>query len=201
VKSKQLLTKLLPVFLTLSLLSACAHEKPRPETITICDDQGCNERPKNYTSFKPEDMNSPEEIKIKALEKIAATDSRAAYDLALRFFRGDGVRQDSYKSIKWMREAAERGDFEAQKALGRVYLTGLGEMGADYGEAQKWLNMTAGQGDKEALELLKIANEARKSELDDFQWRKHWQQMFYNNWYSGYSYRWHWRNSGWHYNY
>jgi len=186
----------------LFLMTSCAHERPpQPQTMTICDEHGCSERPKNYASFKPEGMDSPEEAKITALEKMAANDPRAAYDLALRFFRGDGVRQDTYRSIKWMREAAEKGDFEAQKALGRVYLTGIGEMGADYGEAQKWLNMAAGRGDKDALELLRTANAARKSELDDFQWRKNWQQMFYNNWYSGYAYRGNWRNGGWYYDY
>ncbi len=191
--------KILIAIVMLLLISACAKNKPKPETITLCDNSGCNERPKNYTSFQPEARDAGEEAKIAALEKMAATDTRAAYDLALRFFRGDGVRQDSYRSIKWMREAAEKGDFEAQKALGRVYLTGLGEMGADYAEAQRWLSITASRGDKEGSELLRIANEQRQADLDDYQWRNQWQNTFYNSWYSGYSYRCYWSNGYWDY--
>jgi TPR repeat protein len=130
---------------------------------------------------------------------MAATDPRAAYDLSLRFFRGDGVKQDSYRSIKWMREAAEKGDFEAQKALGRVYLTGLEEMGADFAQAQKWLSISVSRGDKEGQELLKIADEARQADLDNYEWRNQWRQNFYNNWYSGYSYRCYWSNGNWSY--
>jgi TPR repeat protein len=58
-------------------------------------------------------------------------DPRAAYDLGLKYFRGDGLRQDSYPALKWMREAAEHGNLKAQKVIGRVYLTGLEEMGPD----------------------------------------------------------------------
>ncbi|MCK5437659.1 MAG: sel1 repeat family protein, partial [Desulfobulbaceae bacterium] len=89
------------------------------------------------------------EGRIPALEALAQQDPRAAYDLGLRFFRGDGVRQDSYQAIQWMRNAAERGDIDAQKALGRLYLTGLEEMGSDPQEAEKWLRIAAGRGDKE----------------------------------------------------
>ncbi|WP_240348294.1 sel1 repeat family protein [Methylomonas sp. EFPC1] len=142
-------------------------------------------------------MSAEDSAKIKALEELAANDPRAAYDLALRFFRADGVRQDTYKSIKWMREAAEKGNFDAQKALGRVYLTGLGEMGSDPGEAEKWLSITASKGDKEASSLLKEAVQARQSEQADYQWRRRWQQIFYNNWYSGYRYNWYWGTGRW----
>jgi len=178
-------------------IAACAHKESQKETISICDENGCAERPKNYSSFEPANNTSAEDEKITALEKLAANDPRAAYDLALRFFRADGVRQDSYRSIKWMREAAENGYLDAQKALGRLYLTGLGEMGADYGEAQKWLAITASRGDKEASTLLTEATEARKSELAEYRWYSRWRPIFYNYWYSGYSYRWYWSNRGW----
>ena len=38
----------------------------------------------------------------------------------------------------------------AAQALGRFYLVGLEEMGADPGEAERWLMMAADKGDKEA---------------------------------------------------
>jgi hypothetical protein len=122
------------------------------------------------------------------MEKRAASDPRVAFDLALRFFRGDGIRQNSYRALTWMRDAAERGDLNAQKALGRLYLTGLGEMGSDPGEAQKWLSITASRGDKEASKLLKEAVEARKSEQEEYLWHKRWRSVFYTNWSHGYSY-------------
>lgn len=188
------------IMLPLLSITACAHQKEPPkETITICDSNGCAERPKNYASFDP--ANTPEEDaesrKIAALEELASHDPRAAYDLALRFFRGDGVRQDSYRSIKWMRDAAEKGHFEAQKALGRLYLTGLQEMGSDPGEAQKWLSITASRGDKEAKKLLREANAAHQSEQDRYEWNNRWRSIFYNSWYSGYRYNWYWRTGRW----
>jgi len=53
-----------------------------------------------------------------------------------------------------MRDAAERGDLGAQKAVGRLYPTGLEEMGSDPREAEKSLSIAAGRGDTEAATLL-----------------------------------------------
>lgn len=180
-------------------ITDCGHKQPKKDTITICDSSGCVERPHDYSSFDPA-KDLPDDDpggKIAALEKLAKNDPRAAYDLALRLFRGDGVRQDSYRSIKWMRDAAERGDFDAQKALGRLYLTGLGEMGSDPGEAEKWLSITASRGDQEAIVLLKEAQAARHSRQEEYRWYKRWRPIFYNSWYSAYPYRWYWGNRGW----
>ena len=164
----------------------------------ICDDSGCADRPKDYASFDPNSAAPEEDSEmIAALEELAAQDPRAAYDLALRFFRGDGVRQDTYRALKWMRDAAERGEFHAQKALGRIYLTGLGEMGADPGEAEKWLSITASRGDREGQELLREATAARQSQQDMFLWYNRWHPIFRNYWYSGYPYLWYWRGSRW----
>jgi len=110
-----------------------------PDKMTI-DKSGANTADLDALNDEP---NVNPGGKTAALEELAAHDPRAPYDLALRFFRGDGVRQDSCRSIKWMRDAAERGELNAQKALGRLYLTGLGEMGSDPGEAEKWLSITA----------------------------------------------------------
>ncbi len=157
---------------TIFCLTACASPGQQPgnansssppgETVRICDENGCADRPKGYATFKPgkNAQNNDPDGRIAALEQMAARDPRAAYDLALRYFRGDGVRQDSYKSIKWMREAGERGNLDAQKALGRLYLTGMEELGADPSEAQKWLSIAASKGDKESADLLQQATVA-----------------------------------------
>lgn len=184
--------KRLIIISTLLCITACAHNEPQTDTIRICDSNGCADRPRNYSSFDPA-KDTPEEDpggNIAALEALAARDPSAAYDLALRFFRGDGIPQDSYRSIKWMRNAAEKGDLNAQMALGRLYLTGLGEMGSDPGEAEKWLTITASRGDQEASTLLKEATAARQSEQAEYRWYNRWRPVFYNYWYSGYTYNW-----------
>lgn len=189
------------------LLPACAHTPPPPpvkNTITVCDENGCAEQPRGYSTFDPTATTPEEEAnnqKIAALEAIAKEDPSAAYDLALRLFRGDGVRQDSYRSVQWMRDAAERGHFQAQKALGRLYLTGLAEMGSDPGEAEKWLSMTASRGDKEARTLLKEAAAARQSLQNEYRWYDRWRSTFHGYWYHSYPYYWRWRTGGWYYYY
>ncbi|MDR6497087.1 hypothetical protein J2785_000229 [Burkholderia ambifaria] len=54
------------------------------------------------------DAEEREDARIVALKQAAKAQPKAAYDLGLRYFRGDGVRQDSYQARKWMRDAAER---------------------------------------------------------------------------------------------
>ena len=136
---------------------------------------------------------------MSALQSLARKDPRAAYDLGLRLFRGDGVRQDSYQALQWMRDAAERGDLEAQKAVGRLYLTGLEEMGSDPREAEKWLGIAAGRGDEEAKKLLAEARILKRSEFEYRRWVDHWRGVFYGYWYNGYPYRAYWRHGYWYF--
>ncbi|MGR9106474.1 MAG: tetratricopeptide repeat protein [Gammaproteobacteria bacterium] len=181
------------------LLVGCAQHPRQPEMMRVCDSSGCFNRPANYASFDPNTAvpSDDPDGRIAALEQLAKNDPRAAFDLGLRFFRGDGVPQDSYRALKWMRDAAERGDLEAQKAVGRLYLTGLEEMGSDSREAQKWLSIAASRGDREAAELLKEAEERRQSDEEYSRWQGRWRPVFYNNWYSGYPYYWRWGQGGW----
>jgi len=185
---------LLPTFFL--LLAGCVHQPAQKETVTLCDSSGCVERPRDYESLQTEDT-SEEDQRIAALEEIARKDPRAAYDLGLRFFRGDGVRQDSYQAIRWMREAAEHGNLNAQKALGRLYLTGLEEMGSDPAEAEKWLMIAASRGDKESGKLLAEASAAKQSEQSYYTWKNRWRPVFYGYWYRSYPYYWGWRNGYW----
>lgn len=175
-------------------LNACAPAARPVPTIRICDPDGCTNRPTDFETFRPsqDDVDTEVDARIAALEQLAKRNPSAAYDLGLRFFRGDGVRQDSYRALVWMRDAAGRGDLAAQKAVGRLYLTGLGEMGADPREAHRWLTIAAGRGDREAATLLREAVRARESEDEGEQWRVHWQPVFYTYWASSYRYRWWW---------
>lgn len=124
-------------------------------------------QPRKLYVIPPQEL----EISITTLKSLAAEDPRASYDLSLRYFRGDGVRQDSYEALKWMRDAAERGDRAAQKEIGKLYMTGLEEMGSDFREAQKWLTIAASAGDKEAKALLQEVKQGRLQEDQQYEMR------------------------------
>ncbi|MGF6527445.1 tetratricopeptide repeat protein [Variovorax sp. PvP013] len=190
-------------------LTACAQPPApsppaQPATVRICDDTGCSDRPRAGGSFDPSAGTDPEEAhRIAALTELANKDPRAAYDLGLRYFRGDGVRQNSYQAIQWMRSAGERGDLQAQSALGRFYLMGLEEMGSDPAEAEKWLMIAAGRGDREARVLQAEASAAKlRSQYAYRAWVDARRAGWYGYWYSGYPYYWAWGGPrGWYYRY
>jgi TPR repeat protein len=98
-----------------------------------------------------------------------------------------------------MREAGDRGVPEAQLALGRFYLSGVEEMGADPAEAEKWLSLAAARGDKEAEKLLAEASSAKKTEQERYQWRQFHRQHWLGWWATGYPYHWYWSTAGWYY--
>ncbi len=181
------------------ILVGCATPPPDNNRVRLCDSEGCEEVDKSTARFDPSSTvpDADPDGMIPTLKQKAKEDPGAAFDLALRYFRGDGIREDSYKSLQWMRDAAERGDLEAQKAVGRVYLTGLEEMGSDPREAEKWLSVAASRGDEEAAELLVEASAARQSEDAEYEFRTRWQPVFYRSWYSGYRYNWRWKNGYW----
>ncbi|TXG13255.1 sel1 repeat family protein [Burkholderia territorii] len=185
----------------LLLLAACAQDPSvTGNTVRICDETGCSDRPKDQVSYqKREDADDREDPRIVALKQTAKTQPKAAYDLGLRYFRGDGVRQDSYQALKWMRDAAERGDLNAQKALGSFYLFGLEEMGSDPREADKWLSIAASRSDKESKKLLELARKAKKEDEEDWKWRTQWRDVYYGYWYSGYPYYGVWQQTYWYY--
>jgi len=196
VKSDRLIY--LSLVLAASAVAGCVQNEPR-KSVVICDTAGCAERSRDYEPPPPPVDQAEEEaaLRLAALRQMADQDPRAAYDLGLRFFRGDGVRQNSYEALLSMRSAAERGDLDAQKALGRLYLTGLEEMGSDPREAEKWLTIAAGRGDKESEKLLAEASAAKRSEQALFDWRARWRPIFYRSWYHDYRYRTYWRNGYW----
>ncbi len=177
---------------SLFVISAMAHE-PQPQTVRICDESGCAEKPRDSVSFIPRALGNQTTGRRHAeLVALASTDPQAAYDLGLRHFRGDGVPQDSYQALKWMRDAASRGYLPAQTAVGRLYLSGLAEMGADPAEAEKWLLMASSKGDKEAGKLLVEAQKAKQSEVAYQRWKEANQEESRNFWEGLYQYRWQW---------
>jgi uncharacterized protein len=187
---------------TACLFAACLSVQAQAPatTVRICDNTGCSDRPSNSSTLDAQvNGDSAAEHRIAALEAFAAKDPRAAYDLGLRFFRGDGVRQDSYLALKWMRDAAERGELRAQLAVGRFYLMGLEEMGSDPAEAEKWLSMAAGRGNREAKNLLAKAQALKNDERGYYAWRQENRKVWYGWWYTGYTYYAYWGPNGWYY--
>ena len=179
-------------------LAACAQSPADTNYVRICD-PGCHDQPKSVVTYHPlvDSANAHESERIRALETAANAEPRAAYDLGLRYFRGDGVTQDSYQALVWMRKAAERGELGAQKALGVFYLFGLEEMGSDPREAEKWLQIAADRGDGESKKLLIQARAAKKSDEDYYRWQSQWRTMYYGYWQTGYAYRGYWRGNAW----
>lgn len=192
------MNRLLLPLLLLAPFAVSAQQVPG-QTIRICDDTGCSERPRN-SSAPVQAANTEEDRRLAALKDAASKDPRAAYDLGLRYFRGDGVHQDSYQALQWMRDAAERGDVTAQLAVGRFYLMGLEEMGSDPAEAEKWLSIAAGRGNKEAKKLLVEARAAKtKSQAEYQRWVDSHRSYWYGYWYNGYAYRSYWRGGVWYF--
>ncbi|MEM7498910.1 MAG: tetratricopeptide repeat protein [Pseudomonadota bacterium] len=153
-----------------------------PETIRICDATGCFDAPSDYASYDPSQAvpeDDPNGL-LPFLIPEAEADPRAAHDLALRYMRGDGIRRQPYEAIRWMRDAAGRGNVDSQAALGKLYLTGLEETGADYAEAVKWLELAAANGNRESRRLLDEARELRDSDTARLAWRD---RYTYPSWY------------------
>jgi len=170
---KNIYLTLLPVLL---VLSGCALQGPQTTGI--------------ITHGEPAGDGSDS---IAALEQLAETDAAAAYDLGLRYLRGDGVPMDSYKGLQSLRAAGEHGDLQAQAALGKIYLTGLEEMGPDPMEASKWLRLAADGGDSESASLLNKAEAERKNETTS----RYYGYPSLRDWYWHVPYRLHWRHGAW----
>lgn len=187
------------------MLAGCAAQglsrDANPMNVEVCrQDAGCSmqARPGAATPSAETGMSDAAAVqRIEALQAHATEDPRAAFDLGLRFFRGDGVRRDTYQALSWMRMAAERGHVPAQLALGRFYLSGLEEMGSDPAEAESWLTAAARHGDAEAARLLGEARKARQDEQAWWQWREARRQRWLDDWRRGYGYYLVWHGNGW----
>lgn len=182
-------------------LAACTQTGGEPRSVRVCNADGCFERAPDVAAPEPAAPGADRdpEGRVAALRALARENPAAAHDLGMRYFRGDGVRQDSYQALQWMRDAAERGDLEAQKALGRLYLTGLEEMGSDPREARRWLALAAERGDRDSEALLAEAEEALERERGRAERQQRWRSRVRGYWYRDAPYQGHWRGGGWRY--
>ena len=75
----------------------------------------------------------------------AAGQASAQFNLGSRYARGDGVRKNVDKALKWYRLAAAQGDSGAELNLGALYEAGEG-VPKDVVTARKWYLLAADQG-------------------------------------------------------
>ena len=196
-----LLKSLGSAFAGIVLLSARAPQTPhsqvnRPSTVRVCTGNSCVDQDRNTQTFQGTPSDPEAERRLAALEQLGEKSPQAAYDLGLRFLRGDGVERDSYQAIEWMRKAGNQGLPQAQLALGRLYLMGLEEMGSDPAEAESWLMLAAAQGIQEALPLLQQAQAAKQDEQAQYQAREIARKSW-GYWFTTAPYYWVWQGSAW----
>lgn len=71
--------------------------------------------------------------------------------------------QDYHVAFVDLLPLAQKGDQDAQYAVGYMYYNGLG-VGKDYKTAQSWLQKSADQGDAKAQKALNMIEQAKQSE-------------------------------------
>ena len=184
------------------LLAGCAAQSPASqiagkETVRICQGNTCANQHRSVSTFQGEAANVEAERRIQALTRLAEQDPKAAYDLGMRLLRGDGVEHNSYQAMEWLRKSGDRGYLPAQVSLGRLYLTGVEEMGSDPAEAQSWFSRAAARGDRESQRLLALVQGAKADEQRLYQIRET-SRKSWGNWYDNEPYYWSWEADGWH---
>lgn len=92
-------------------------------------------------------------------QEIKTGDATAEYNLALMYYRGDGVEQNLTKSAELLESSAQKGYKRAIENVGRIYMQLL-----QFDKAKKWLQINANNGDKSAQELLKSIESTKLSE-------------------------------------
>jgi hypothetical protein len=75
--------------------------------------------------------------------------AEAQYAIAMLYWLGQGVNQDTASSVVWLKEAANLNHAGAQTKLGFLYLSGQDVPRNEF-EAFKWLQMAAQQGNVDA---------------------------------------------------
>lgn len=189
-------SSLLALSLTGCVAQAPADQVNTPEVVRICQGNVCADQHRSTATFQPAPVDAEAERRMHALSQLAERDPKAAYDLGMRLLRGDGVERNSYQAIEWLRKSGDAGHLPAQVALGRMYLTGVEEMGADPAEAESWLSRAAGRGDRESQRLLQDAQAAKQDEQRAYQIRDTYRKSW-GGWYYSVPYYWSWGASGW----
>jgi TPR repeat protein len=119
------------VAIVLSILMACSDQRPRSDDL-------------------PVDQGEQTERLLANAESGTAADK---YNLAVRFERGIGVRQNYREAVRWYRLSAMQAYPEAQYKLCEFSEQGQG-LPQDYQEALRWCGLAANQGHGRAMFML-----------------------------------------------
>jgi len=76
-------------------------------------------------------------------------DAVAQSNLGVKYYNGEGVRQDYAKAKEWYEKAANQGVAESQYNLGLMYNNANG-VSQDYSKAREWYLKAANQGHADA---------------------------------------------------
>jgi len=86
----------------------------------------------------------------RAMKDFKADGSKnSCYNIAIMYYKGEGVKQDRREAVQWFRKAADLGHMNAQFILGTMYDKGE-DLALDQGEAFRWYRKAAEQGHKQA---------------------------------------------------
>ncbi|RKW43384.1 MAG: sel1 repeat family protein [Moraxella sp.] len=118
----------------------------------------------NQISFSPEQI----QIRNKALQVLVGLvkngNMSAMTRLALYFFEGRGVPQNTSKAVALIKKSAEMGDIRAQKLLSRLYYQGFDKdndgIAPDQNIGEYWLKKAADGGHIEARKVCAYMNQA-----------------------------------------
>ena len=91
-------------------------------------------------------------------------DVESQYSLAVKYNKGDGVKQSRRRAAEWYRKAAEQGHLEAQYKLAYMYSEERG-VEQNLPVAFKWYGKAAGQGHLEAQRILESHKEFAKYKI------------------------------------
>jgi hypothetical protein len=102
---------------------------------------------------------SAKEIKPSEEKKIPPTNNQEVSTdetrkTGLKYYTGDGVKQDYQEALRLFRKAADQGDASAQYNVGLMYDDGTG-IAQNHAEALKWYKKAADQGDTDAQAAIK----------------------------------------------
>ena len=118
----------------------------------------------NQISFSPEQI----QIRNKALQVLVGLvkngNMSAMTRLALYFFEGRGVPQNTSKAVALIKKSAEMGDIRAQKLLSRLYYQGFDKdhdgIAPNQNIGEYWLKKAADGGHIEARKVCAYMNQA-----------------------------------------
>jgi len=142
--------------ISLSLLSFASE--PNKTVLSVSED---------IATTQKEDQSFEE-----LLNEAESNDVNAQFELGVKYYKGQGVKQDYEKAVIWYRKAADQKFAKAQYNLGMMYAKGKG-VSRDTKEAAKWCTKAAEQGNTDAqyfMGLLYSVSSPPKDYVEAYKW-------------------------------